>query len=69
MNKSVKVYGDWAEQFTKLKIHHAGWSCFPVAPVSFMLLAAACGSIVPLPLQTLGADVIAPDLISTRAAY
>jgi glycerophosphoryl diester phosphodiesterase len=97
MNNTVKIYHALAEQFTKLKIHHAGWFCFPMALVSFMLLAAACGSIGPLPLQTLdghqplviahrgasgylpehtleayqraidlGADVIEPDLISTK---
>lgn len=97
MNKFVKVFDVRAEQLTKLKIYHAGWTCFPVALVSFMLLAAACGSIGPLPLQTLdgrqplviahrgasgyfpehtleayqraidlGADVIEPDLISTK---
>jgi len=86
-----------AEQFTKLKIRHAGWFCFAVALVSLTLLAAGCGSTSPLPLQTLnghkpliiahrgasgylpehtleayqraidlGADVIEPDLISTK---
>jgi len=96
-NESVNVCNARAEQLAKLKISNAGRSCFPTALVSFMLLAAGCSSIGPLPLQTLdgsnplviahrgacgylpehtleayqraidlGADVIEPDLISTR---
>jgi glycerophosphoryl diester phosphodiesterase len=97
LNKSAKALDTRKEQFAKLKIRRAAWSCFPVALVGFTLLAAGCGSTGPLPLQTLdghkpliiahrgasgylpehtleayqlaitqGADVIEPDLISTK---
>jgi glycerophosphoryl diester phosphodiesterase len=96
LKRSTKLCDAWAEQCTKVKLRHAGWSCFPVALVSFTLLTAGCGT-GSLPLLTLdghqplviahrgasgylpehtleayqraidlGADVIEPDLISTK---
>jgi len=97
LNKAMKACDARTESFTKLKFHHADWRCFQVALVSFIVFAAGCGNISPLPLQTLdgrqplviahrgasgylpehtleayqraidlGADVIEPDLISTK---